>query len=378
MSQSRGRRRGAIALVIAVVFAASAAIGVLLTRTSDERPQPAPEPSPTATVVPTNAGTLLLQLKDSEGSAVVNVLLGGEPALHEGSALSLPPGLLIATPTVMALEATPGSVDTLAAKNGISTALLVRVDATLTLDRLALAGLVESVNGVTVDVGLGSVTLDGVTAADYATSMRPGDAETDRRLRAQAVIIQALRGLPDNDEAMRQLLASLGSLARSTATNDELVPLLEQIRLDALSGTMLKADLPVTVVSSGTNEAVVVDQSGTRALVGQMFPTDVLTTGQTPLPRVVLEAAGASAGYVLKVRRQLTDSGVAVIDGGVSASPLRVSRVLLNAAVPRSRDLGFSISDSLGLPDWAVQASTDSPVDVILRLGADEGLRRQM
>jgi hypothetical protein len=72
------------------------------------------------------------------------------------------------------------SADTLAAKNGVSTLLRVRIDATLTLDRLALAGLVESVNGITVDLGLGSVTLDGVTAADYATKLRPGESEADR------------------------------------------------------------------------------------------------------------------------------------------------------------------------------------------------------
>ena len=372
MTQSRGRRRGAVALVIAVVFAASAAIGVLLTRSTEQQADPAPQPTPTATAMPTNSGTLLLQLKDSAGQAVVNIVLGGEPGEHAGSALSLPPGLLVPTPAVMALGATPGSNDTLAAKNGISTSLLVRIDATLTLDRLALAGLVESVNGVTVDLGLGSVTLDGVTAADYATSLRRGDVEADRQARAQAVITQALRGLADNDEAMRQLLASLGSLARSTATNDELVPLLEQIRLDALSGTMLRSELPVTVVASGSTDTVVIDQPRARAVVEALFPTDILTTGQTPLPRVVLEAAGASAGYALKVRRQLTEAGVAVVDGGVSAAPLRVSRVLLNAAVPRSRDLGFSIAESLGLPEWAVQASTDSPVDVIVRLGADE------
>jgi hypothetical protein len=376
MSQVRGRRRGAVALVVVVVLIATAAIGILLTRSAADTPNPGPQPEPTATAttIPQRAGTLLLQLKDSDGKAVVNTLLGGEPAEHSGSALSLPPGLLIPTPEVMTLETTPGSADTLAAKYGVSTLLLVRIDATLTLDRLALAGLVESVNGVTVDLGLGSVTLDGVTAADYATQMRSGESDADRQVRADAVITQALRGLPDNDEAMRQLLASLGSLAKSTATNDELVPLLEQIRLDALSGTAMRADLPVTVVSSGATDTSVVNWPPAQALIEQMFPTDVLSTGQTPVPRVVLESAGASAGYSLRVRRQLTDAGVAVIDGGVSAVPLRISRVLLNAAVPRSRDLGLSIGESLGLPEWAVQASTDSPVDVIVRLGADEGL----
>lgn len=378
MSQSPGRRRGAIALVVAVVVLASAAIGILLTRSGERESDPAPVPRPTVAALPASAGTLLLQLKDSAGEAVVNVLLGGEPAEHSGSALTLPPGLLIPTPQVLPLSRTPGSADTLAAKNGVSTLLLVRVDATLTLDRLALAGLVESVNGITVDMGLGSVRLDGVSAADYATQSRPGDTETERQERASAVLIQALRGLPGNDEAMRQLLASLGSLARSTATNDELIPLLEQIRSDALSGTMLKAELPVTVVSSGTPDAVVVDASAASSLLGRAFPTDLLSTGETPLPRVVLESAGASAGYALKVRRELVDSGVAVVDGGVASTALRISRVLINAAIPRSRDLGFAIATSLDLPEWAVQASTDAPVDIVLRLGADEGLTPEM
>lgn len=153
-----------------------------------------------------------------------------------------------------------------------------------------------------------------------------------------------------------------------------MIPLLEQIRSDALSGTMIKADLPVTVVTTGATDAVVVDAPAASALLGRMFPTDLLTTGETPLPRVVVESAGASAGYALKVRRQLVDSGVAVVDGDVSITSLRISRVLIDAAVPRSRDLGFAIAASLGLPEWAVQASTDSPVDVLVRLGADEGL----
>ncbi len=376
MSQSPGRRRGAVALVIAVVLLASAVIGIMLARSGEREPAalPSSPPKPTATELPTRAGTVLLQLKDAAGNAVVNMLLGGEPTEHSGSRLVLPPGLLIPTPEVIPLGLTPGSADTLAAKNGVATLLLVRVDATLTLDRLALAGLVESVDGVSVDLGLGSVTLDGITAADYATALKSGESEADRQKRALVIVTAALRGLPDTDESMRQLLASLGSLARSTATNDELVPLLNQIYLDARSGTMLSAELPVTVVASGASGAVVVNGLAARELIERMFPTDVLTTGQTPLPRVVLESAGASAGYALRVRRQLVNSGVAVIDGGVSAQPLRVSRVLLNAAVPRSRDLGFAIAESLGIPDWAVQASTDSPVDVIVRLGADEGL----
>jgi len=374
MSQARGRRRGAIALVVAVVIVASAVIGFLLTRADSVEPLPEPKPSPSATEVRTTPGTLLLQLKDSGGRAVVNMLLGGQPTEHAGSSLTLPPGLLIPTPGVIALESTPGSADTLAAKNGVSTLLLVRVDATLTLDRLALAGLVESVHGITVDAGLGTITLDGVMAADYATKPRPGEAESARQARAMAVIAQALRGLPGNDESMRQLLASLGSLARSSATNDELIPLLAQVRDDALSGTMLRADLPVTVVSTGATDTAVVDSAKSAPLIASMFPTDLLTTGETPLPRVVLQPSGASAGYLLKVRRQLTDAGVAVVDGGAATVPLRVSRVFISAGIPRSRDLGFSIAQTLGLPGWTIRASDTAPVDVVLRLGADEGL----
>lgn len=377
MNQSRGRRRGAVALVVVMVLVGSAVIGILLSRTASEQVAPKPEPtaSPTATRLPESPGTLLLQLKDSAGMSVVNLLLGGEPVEHAGSALTLPPGLLIPTPGVMSLESTPGSADTLAAKNGVSTLLLVRVDATLTLDRLALAGLVESVHGITVDTGLGLVTLDGVSAADYATMIKPGEPQAAHVERAHAVITQVLRGLPDTDESMRQVLASLGSLARSSATNDELVPLLAQIHSDALSGNTLKADLPVTVVSTGSPNAVVVDATAAGDLLPRMFPGDILSTGQTPITRVVLESAGASAGYILRVRSALTEAGMAVIDGGVATKSLKVSRVLISAGSARSRDLGYSISEMLGLPSWALRASDLAPVDVIVRLGADEGLK---
>ena len=377
MNQSRGRRRGAVALVVVMVLVGSAVSGILLSRSASEQVLPTPEPtaSPTAIRLAESPGTLLLQLKDSAGMSVVNLLLGGEPVEYEGSALTLPPGLLIPTPGVMPLVSTPGSADTLAAKNGVSTLLRVRVDATLTLDRLALAGLVESVRGITLDTGLGLVTLDGVSAADYATVIKPGELQAAHVERAHAVITQVLRGLPDTDESMRQVLASLGSLARSSATNDELVPLLEQIHTDALSGNTLKADLPVTVVGTGPNGAVVVDANAAGRLLTRMFPGDILNTGQTPIPRVVLESAGASAGYLLRVRRELTEAGMAVIDGGVAVKPYKVSRVLISAGSARSRDLGDSISEMLGLPSWVLRASDLAPVDVIVQLGADEGLK---
>ena len=67
-----------------MVVAVSAGIGVLLNNSTEDEPTPVPQPSPTATVLPENPGTVLLQLKDDEGKAVVNSI-----SLKEGEKLFL-------------------------------------------------------------------------------------------------------------------------------------------------------------------------------------------------------------------------------------------------------------------------------------------------
>lgn len=358
--------RRPIWIVIALVAVASVVIAFLLTRQDD--PEPLPQPQPTAAPTP-KSGTLLVQLRDDSGQAVVNVLLGGEPTGHTGSELYLPSGLLVPTPTVMRLRRTTDSNDTLAARNGVATLLRVRVDATLSLDRLALAGIVDAVDGVQVSAGAGQRRLSGVQAAQYALSDPADDTPGAIPLNARTVLEQVLKGLPESTERMRQTVVSLGSLARSSATNDELVPLLQQMRADALSNATVRAVLPVTRVGAGAGAATVPDQPGADQVLTRLFPDSRLTTGETPLPRLILRPAGASVSQLLTARRVLTAAGIAVIDG--APAPAGFTEVRVDAGIPASTKLGDQVVTSLGLRPEAIRASDEHPVDAVVLLGSD-------
>jgi len=113
---------------------------------------PAPEPSPTADPV---EETMLLQVLDSDGYAIGNVVIGIEPPEVEPLTimLAVPASLLVPQgDDSVTLGATPQAADTLAGVNAIEQGLGIRIDAGLTLDRLAFAGLVDAVDGIWVEL----------------------------------------------------------------------------------------------------------------------------------------------------------------------------------------------------------------------------------
>ena len=159
------------------------------------------------------------------------MLLATGGAVNGGSRIYLSPILLVPTPLPTPLEATVGSSDTLQARTGVSMVLGVRVDAAVAFNRLALAALVDAVGGVPISVresvrvtdaagrtiesvAIGDRTLPGVSAATYALALQPGEQQADRMRRFGEVMERVLAELPDYVESMRQLVLSLGSLAK--------------------------------------------------------------------------------------------------------------------------------------------------------------------
>lgn len=113
---------------------------------------PVPDPSPTVTPV---EGTLLMQVLDADGYAVGNVVIGIEPEESEPFTimLAVPASLLVPEgDDSVTLGTTPSSADTLASVNAIEQGLGIRIDAGITLDRLAFAGLVDAVDGIWVQL----------------------------------------------------------------------------------------------------------------------------------------------------------------------------------------------------------------------------------
>jgi len=275
------------ALVIVLGFGA-----VALVR-SEGAPAPDPSPGPESGV-----RTLLIQVLDDQGYARGNVVIGVDTDgvdsdIGEAGTdlLVIPDSLLVSQgDDSVTLGTTSQSSDTLAGVTAVEDALRVRIDAGLTLSRLAFAGLVDGVGGVWVELdrpvllpaigtgerrrvlGPGQVSLDGIAAADFAVLRLPGEAEAERNDRLLEVLGKALAKLPITEEQIRQVLTSLGSLAPSTVPTEELSPLLLTVRTDSTRGLLRMEVLPVDVIRGGARPAAVGTREG-DALVQLLFPT---------------------------------------------------------------------------------------------------------
>jgi hypothetical protein len=276
--------------VILVAFGALAIVlglGVVSLLTSEG--VPTPNPSPTQEQV---EQTLLLQVLDGDGYARGNVVIGIEPPGTDPLTvlLAMPASVLVPQgDDSVTLGVTPQSADTLAAVRAIEQGFGLRIDAGLTLDRLAFAGLVDGVAGVWVELdrpvllpaigdeerlrvlGPGWVKLDGIAAADYAVLRIPGESESDRVERFLGLLEDALERLPRTDDQMRQLLTSLGSLAQSTVPTDDLVPFLKAVRADIDFGRVRAEVLPVELIRGGARPASIAAPDA-DALVQALFP----------------------------------------------------------------------------------------------------------
>jgi hypothetical protein len=250
---------------------------------------PTPAPTPTDLQV---EETLFLQVLDADGYARGNVVIGIEPPATDPLTvfLAVPASLLVAQgDDSVTLGTTPQSADTLAGVTAIEDSLGLRVDAGLSLDRLAFAGLVDAVDGVWVELtrpillpaigeetrlrvlGPGWVKMDGIAAADYAVLRIPGESETDRIDRFLGVLQDTIERMPRTNDQMRQLLTSLGSLAQSTVPTEELVPFLKSVRSDVDFGDVRTEILPVEIIRGGARPAAVAAPDA-DALVQALFP----------------------------------------------------------------------------------------------------------
>ena len=250
---------------------------------------PTPDPSPTQEQV---EQTLLLQVLDGDGYAMGNVVIGIEPPGTDPLTvlLAMPASVLVPQgDDSVTLGVTPQSADTLAAVTAIEQGFGLRMDAGLTLDRLAFAGLVDGVDGVWVELdrpvllpaigeeerlrvlGPGWVKMDGIAAADYAVLRIPGESEAQRVERFVGLLEDALERLPRTDDQMRQLLTSLGSLAQSTVPTDDLVPFLKTVRADIDFGRVRAEVLPVELIRGGARPASIAAPDA-DALVQALFP----------------------------------------------------------------------------------------------------------
>lgn len=366
------------------------------------RPQasadPKPLPTPTSTVAPTHAPTpepvvltaqhsLLIQVRNPDELAVGNaiVVVGGDV---EASVTTTLPGLIVNIPgdkTATLAEAAKVD-DTLASVNAMTDLLGARIDGGLALDPLALAGLVDSVGGILINVKEpllatagdnkivdiirpGWQVMRGTTAMEYA--LTPGANEEDRRARFTEVLNEVVLRLPDSPERVRQLITSLGALARSTEPTDDLVDVLSVLHEAAVSGKQLNAVLPITEVKG--DELVRLDGPKADRLIRSTMPELLLPAGQAPRIRVNIENATGKPARSAKAMTTLIEDGFAVVDVTV-VEPRQTSFVEVPNSSQTALDRGKQVAAALGLEPSAVVVTTapTDRIDATVILGKDQ------
>lgn len=392
----RGPRTPWAVLGIVAIIALVAAALTWFLRSRDVPPEAEPTGSPSATASASPKPlqrTLLLQVRDGDLLAVDNVLLGAGGGPDRGVFLFAPPGLLVDVPGAgtLPLGETARLPDTLASVDAMSDLLGVRIDGGFVLDRLAFAGLVDAAGGVPVDVQRamvvpgpdgkpaatipkGAQTLDGIAASYYVTTLLPGEKESARIARFSDVFMKVLADLPDDPERMRQVITSLGALARSTIPNDELATTLLELQREVKAQRAVQETLPSTLVRAGEEEIYLLDQRKADTLVRSLLPEAVLAPGQGKRVRVLVQNGVGTPGLGASARDQLVDAGFAYVNGGNASSFGNAKTlVIVPDDSPGSRERGTAVAEALGVPATAlrVAAAGQSIADVVVVLGAD-------
>jgi hypothetical protein len=393
--QSRQRSRrflviGGAVLAVAVV----AALAFWLThRSTGDQPGAAPSASDPALRQP----TLLFQIRDENSIAVNNTILAVGGPQDNGISLMVPQSLILDVPTggPLPLGQVARLPDPNASADSLRDLLGVRVDATFVLDRLAFAGLVDAVGGVTANVNVDVVTvkadgtktivvpageraLNGLDATAYATYLAPGETEEARMQRFDEIFELVVAKLPADANQIEPILTSLGSLARTTVPTSQVAAFLARFRYEIVSGDVQAQNLPTTLIDSGggSSDIVRVDSAAAATMIKTLLPDAVLVPGPNSKVRVLVQNGMLIPGLGQSARSLLVDAGFTYLSGG-NAGQLNTgpTAIVVPDASAQSLAWGTGVAKALGVPAADVQTpkpgDEQSLADVVVVLGKD-------
>lgn len=337
------RRRSVIALaLLAAIVLAMAAVAISNRGAADGNVQPTPQPTPTNDTLDADP-TLLVQLRNDRFENVGNVLVAVTQN-EAGAQMYLPSETVLQAIGTGQQTLSDTGVSPIQEAPGLVTAqTAVRVDGALVLDRLAFAGLVDAVGGVTVDIPetiafidrfgattavlpAGTQTLDGPEAALYATYDRP-TTTVSQYVRFQQVWNALLPKLPDEPERLRAILGSLGALARSTQSIAPLGEFLAQAGTAARGSAWISDTVVVRPGAVGPLPVAYIDPGPAYAQVQTLFGPAVVRS-QTPPVRARVYGAGATATEISALT-SAAPTGLQFIWSGPSTPLLTESKVVV-------------------------------------------------
>ncbi len=341
-------RRWIVLLIVVAIVAAGAVLSAVLgnTGTPVGKPTASPQPSATTPIVKPVAKpqrTLMIQVRDDQRHVIYSSLIATSFGNTHGARMQLPSGLLVPIPTWVPLRLTGDANDTLQSQHAVEELLGVDVDISLVLDRLALTGLYDA-------------TLVPIVA-------QQAKASPD----INQWILKALINLPAEPADAGQVVLSLGHMARSSASNIDLVDLLLAIRADARAKKITNVVMPSDQVRA--TGVAVANPSATNAVMRKYFSRTLLAPGQAKSPRVVLTPAGASATQLASATSALIDAGMTVIPGE-PISARKVSKIQVPDSTVSSV-IGRKVALTLGMFPEEVRSVKGYVVDAEVLLGTD-------
>ncbi|GAA1978171.1 hypothetical protein [Catenulispora subtropica] len=338
--------------------------------------------------------TVLLQVKDTDGNAVGNVVLvaaktevaGKTDPKARGAALLIPSELTVES---TALDSQPfgGAMPTTspAGKDALSTLIGVDVDGVWSLDPLTFASLLNNLIGVKVDVDPASAAailgpngqpvfqpgpqdMTGDKAAYYATYRPKGEAPSKQLARFAQVVDGMLARMPHQAATTQAVLDSLAAVPDPALPNDRLAGILTALGGEEQGKRFDQQTLPLRGDGSGVME---LDQAS--AVVKQLLGGAARAKDDGGLTRVSV-ADGTGRQDTVSSRAmagsKLLGTGYTPVDQGVVA-PTPTTTVL----VPNqdAMSLGKQVALAMGLPEGAVkvQPFDTTLTDARVVLGAD-------
>ncbi|MFL6239215.1 MAG: LCP family protein [Actinomycetes bacterium] len=386
--QRKRRRRFSAVGVLAVVAAIVAAVVVVGLATHHSKGKP-------KTAARTQT-TLLVQIRNSDGTAAVSALLAHDPVTKRGVVLLVPARVVADLPghgdapfeTASAVGSASLSQATLSDLVGVT------VDGAIAFDARSFATLVDRLGGITVDVARdvsvkqrngtrrvvvargGGQHLNGGASVAYATFNPGGPAGELVQLTQFEDVLNGLLAKTTSASVVTSTLGVLGHGVQTTMPPARAGTLLAGLSTDASADAIDYQTLDVKLVDTGGAPIYTLDRPKVAAFVQQSLrtsiPAGLLSGGNS----VLVKNGVGTPELGRSTRDLLVKSGFVYVDGhNVPGFPYRnhQSVVIVFSTSQSSIDRGNRVAKSLGLPTTDVRVSRlgQSVADVIVLLGQD-------
>ena len=261
-------------------------------------------------------------------------------------------------------QADPSGVDT-----AVENASGVRIDGAFLMQRLALAGLIDSVGGITVnspntyrvtpqdDVALyvrkGKSQIDGTRAAGYALISDAAYLQ---------VLVQTFAQLPSDGQRIDEIMGALGSLARSTIPTSDISQMIVQMGKGEAWSDLSTIDVP-----TAASYLELAGKSDWRRVSLGWRAGALALTPDPDHPRIAVRSDFPQDR--LRVRDALLKSGYIFIDGGNGKMPKRTQ---LRVPAKPTKEFVSDLSQALDLKTLQVVIDpTVESTDAVIVTGVD-------